>query len=330
MPVSGAFTLDVLPIEAGMRLDSFAAYRHPELSRSHAASLILEGLITVNGKARKPGYRLRAGDRIDGSIPAPVPIQLEPETIRLDIIFEDPSLIVINKAPGMVVHPAPGHFSGTLVNALLHHCPGLQGIGGALRPGIVHRLDKDTSGVMVVAKTAAAQAHLADQFASRTIGKLYQAVVYGCPEADSGIIRLPIGRHPVDRKRMSTIAGGNMRPAETHWFVKERFNGLSLLELNLKTGRTHQARVHCQAMGHPVVGDPVYAGRHCGRSLSPTFKALLKAVDRQMLHAWQLELNHPAAGEKMRFTAPTAPDMAGLIDQLRSYASSRDGSKTAT
>jgi 23S rRNA pseudouridine1911/1915/1917 synthase len=320
MPDPGAFTIDVTPDETGVRLDSFVASQYPDISRSHAARLALAGSITVNGSSKKPGYRVRAGDRVEGILPAPEPIQLKPEPIPLSILYEDSHLLVINKQPGMVVHPAPGHTSGTLVNGLLYHCPDLGGIGGLLRPGIVHRLDKDTSGVMVIAKNAAAQDHLAEQFALRSIRKHYQALVHGCPQADRGRIRLPIGRHRVDRKRMSTAGGGRMRMAETLWSVKKRFSEFTLLELELKTGRTHQARVHCQSMGHPIVGDPVYGGRKTGRKFCGECENRIHAVRRQMLHARRLELDHPASGQRMTFTAPVAEDMARLLECLRGAA----------
>ena len=317
MPNPGPFTIDVEPTDAGMRLDAYIASQFTELSRSHAANLIQGHLITVRGEFKKPGYRVKAGDRVDGQIPPPQPIDLQPEPIHLDILFEDSHLIVINKQPGLVVHPAPGHASGTLVNGLLHHCPEMGGIGGELRPGIVHRLDKDTSGVLVVAKNSISQANLAEQFALRTIGKTYMALVYGNPSANQGVITLPIGRHPVDRKRMSTSGRGKVRSAETRWNVRERFSGLSCLGLELKTGRTHQARVHCLALGHPLVGDPVYGSRKVDRNLPRDSAALVRQIERQMLHAWRLELNHPLTDKRMMFEAPPAEDMARLLEELR-------------
>lgn len=317
MPYPGVFTIEVKPVDAGKRLDTLIASKFTPLSRSHAASLIQDELIIVRGAVKKAGYRVKAGDRISGTIPPPQPIRIEPEPIQLEILFEDRHLIVINKQSGLVVHPAAGHASGTLVNGLLYYCPDLGSIGGEIRPGIVHRLDKDTTGVLVVAKNAASQAHLAEQFASRSLCKTYQALVYGIPEADTGIITHPIGRHPVDRKRMSISGRGKVRAAETRWHIRERFSGLACLELDLKTGRTHQARVHCDAIGHPVVGDPVYGSRKSGRGLSRDGTALVRSADRQMLHAWRLELNHPLSGKRMVFTAPLAEDMARLMEGLR-------------
>jgi len=219
---------------------------------------------------------------------------------------------VINKPPGIVVHPAPGHHSGTLVNALLYHCPKLEGIGGEIRPGIVHRLDKDTSGVMVVAKNSAAHQDLALQFKSRRIKKKYLALVYGRMASDSGRVELPIGRHPVERKKMSTHSRKS-RLAETTWQVRKRFAQATLLEIHLKTGRTHQIRVHCAAIKHPVVGDSVYGGRKAGKSMAYD---LLKSVPRQMLHAWQLEFAHPKTQKMRCFEAPIPSDIGDILDKL--------------
>jgi len=226
-------------------------------------------------------------------------------------------MVVINKQPGLVVHPAPGHTSGTLVNALLYHCSALGGIGGKIRPGIVHRLDKDTSGVLVAAKNDAAHLQLARQFKSREVQKRYLAMVHGRVKEDRGSVVLSIGRHPVDRKKMSTRSR-KARGAETRWKVRERLDGVTLLELDLKTGRTHQIRVHCAAIGHPVVGDSVYGGR---RRLDLSGKgqngSLPIKVARQMLHARWLQLAHPVTEALMSFEAPLPADMAGLIEVLR-------------
>jgi 23S rRNA pseudouridine1911/1915/1917 synthase len=221
-----------------------------------------------------------------------------------------------------VVHPAPGHYSGTLVNGLLHHCPDLGGIGGELRPGIVHRLDKDTSGTMIVAKNDAAHRHLSRQFKSRQINKEYLALVHGTLKTGTGKIKLPIGRHPVDRKRMSTISHKG-RTAETDWWVKEEFQGVTLLLLNLKTGRTHQIRVHCAALHHPIVGDKVYRPRKLEKTVAKGHKQsdklllILKSVKRQMLHAWRLSFTHPYSAKAVSFESPLPQDMAGLIDSIR-------------
>jgi len=256
-------------------------------------------------------------------MPAPEPVDYKPESIPLNIRYQDSHIIVIDKQPGMVVHPAPGHSSGTLVNALLFHCPDLGAIGGEIRPGIVHRLDKDTSGIMVVAKDSESQEELARQFKSREVEKKYLALVFGEFKSDKGEINLPIGRHPVDRKRMATTTRKG-RAALTVWKVREGFDGISLLELNLKTGRTHQIRVHCYAIGHPVVGDPVYRSRNSINHLKgkltgrpSSIIAAIKSAERQQLHAWRLGLTHPKSGEYMTFEAPLPADMQDLIAKLR-------------
>ncbi|MFZ0613193.1 MAG: RluA family pseudouridine synthase [Desulfobacterales bacterium] len=320
MPATGPFHFVVETVDAGMRLDLSVAAHVSALTRSQAAALIQQGRITVNDRPKKPGYRLQAADRIAGCIPPPVDAVAQPEPLALDILHEDDDMIVLNKSAGVVVHPAPGHASGTLVNALLYHCPGIGPIGGELRPGIVHRLDKDTSGVLVVAKNAAAHAHLSAQFAARGICKIYLAIVYGEMAGNSGVIELPIGRHPVDRKRMS-IRSRKPRVAETRWKVHERFKGLTLVELNLKTGRTHQARVHCAAVNHPILGDPVYAGRNTSRGFPAALGAHFRQTKRQMLHAWQLTCLHPGRLAPVFFEAPLPQDMNQLIAHLRRLSS---------
>lgn len=319
MPVTpsyGVFHFTVGVSHTGERLDTFVASRMTVLSRSQAAALIQSGIIKVNDQLKKPGYRIHAGDDIHGIIPPPVDTTLNPEPIDLEILYEDDDLLLINKPPGMVVHPGPGHGSGTLVNALLHHCPGIGPIGGEMRPGIVHRLDKDTSGILVIAKNAVAHAHISTQFAQRSVQKQYQAIVYGEVKEETGVIDFPIGRHPVERKRMS-IRSRRPRAAETLWRIRERFNGLTMLDLILKTGRTHQARVHCAAIGHAIVGDPVYASRRIGRGLNNDVYALTKGVGRQMLHARQLAFVHPSSGRSVLFNAAKPEDMTLLIEQLR-------------
>jgi len=323
MPVYGAFTILADESDQGRRLDAVVAAHLPDCSRSLAVILIANRDILVDNQAKKPGYRVKCGDKILGRIPVPEQVEYEPEPIPLKILYQDSHIVVLNKQAGLVVHPAPGHDSGTLVNALLYHCPDLEGIGGEIRPGIVHRLDKDTSGTMVVAKNAAAHERLGRQFKDRTVKKKYLALVYGELHTDEGMIALPIGRHPVHRKRMSTITH-NGRTAETSWRVRERFQNISLLELTLKTGRTHQIRVHCTAIGHSIVGDQVYCSRKCVQNVdrffsakSPSIAARLKAVPRQMLHAWQLGLTHPHTGEFMTFESPMAEDMVVLMEKLR-------------
>ncbi len=322
---SGDFSFHADAASSGIRIDVFLAKHLPDCSRSFASQLIANECIRVNGQALKPSYRLKAGDVVSGRIPTPQPVGYLPEPIPLQILHEDLDIVVINKPPGLVVHPAPGHYSGTLVNGLLYHCPDLGGIGAELRPGIVHRLDKDTSGTLVVAKNAAALAHLAGQFKNRTVGKDYLALVYGAMAADSGTIRLPIGRHPVDRKRMSTRSRRG-REAETGWRVVRRLVGVTLLELRLKTGRTHQIRVHCAAIGRPIVGDPVY-GRSKASADSAGMQTLLGSIRRQMLHAWRLEIIHPRSGARMRFESPLPQDMKRLIAKLEAGSSKAEGEK---
>lgn len=308
----------VAEAEIGMRLDMVLAGRLNDCSRSYAARLIQQGAFQVNRKDSKPSYRVLMDDGIAGCLPAPTLSEFKPEPMDLSVLYEDPCLIVINKPPGLVVHPAPGHPSGTLVNALLHHCPDLAAFGGEIRPGIVHRLDKDTSGALVVAKTPAVHAHLSRQFKNRTVRKIYLAIVRGEMKVGQGDIRLPIGRHPTDRKRMSTLAG-RTRTAETHFRVREILKGNTLLELELKTGRTHQIRVHCAALHHPVLGDPVYGGRHyaTARPGGAVNGKNVGSVKRQMLHAAQLGFTHPRDGQWRQFEAELPGDMQTILALLR-------------
>jgi len=311
----GVFTIYIDEQESGNRLDIVIASHISDCSRSLSASLIRKGKILVHGGVKKPGYHVKTGDEISGIILPPEPVLSEPEPIEIDIIYEDKHLIIINKQPGLVVHPAPGHYTGTLVNALLYHCKELDYPGEKLRPGIVHRLDKDTSGTMVIAKNEAVHNHLAAQFKDRKIKKEYLALVCGEMKSESGIISLPVGRHPVERKKMSTFSRKG-RSAETLWRVKERFKNITLLEICLKTGRTHQIRVHCAAIHHPVLGDLVYCGRRAGK-ISDAVSDLIKEVPRQMLHAWRLELIHPVTGKIMSFVSPVPEDMENIIKKLR-------------
>ena len=312
------FTFTVTESDAGRRLDTVVAVHLPTVSRSHANRLIRSGHITVNRLIKKPGYLIRPGDVVRSEIPSPEPITCKPEDIPLSILHEDRDVIVLNKPPGLVVHPGAGHQSRTLANALLFHWPGLEGLGDGIRPGIVHRLDKETSGCMVVAKNDLAYKGLRRQFKARKVRKVYMALVYGDVKTQSGVITLPIGRHPTDRKKMSTQSRRG-RPTETHWKIKEAFYGVTLLEIYLKTGRTHQVRVHCSAMGHPVVGDAKYGkkGRLNALPFRQTREVLKKAVHRQMLHAWQLAFFHPQTETWMTFESPLAEDMASLLDSLR-------------
>ena len=288
-----------------MRLDRQILETHPGFSRSRIEGLIKAGFVTVNGVvAEKAGMKVSESDDVVVTVPPPVPAVPEPEDIPLSIVYEDDDLVVVDKPPGLVVHPAPGHFTGTLVNALLHHCPTLSGIGGVARPGIVHRLDQDTSGLLVVAKTQAAMDGLVRAFAShRDVEKTYLAVVHGRPRLDSGRIENLIGRHPVDRKRMAIVEKGG-KLAITNWrvvSVSPSPTPTSLLECRIETGRTHQIRVHLASLGCPVVGDRTYGKPALDRRLDP-------APARQLLHAWRLKLWHPTRRVEMVFEAPIPAD----------------------
>jgi 23S rRNA pseudouridine1911/1915/1917 synthase len=317
-PKSRRFQFTVVATEAGKRLDVILSCHLQDCSRSYAAQLIQQGDVQVNQNPCKPSHRIRLGDIIEGKLPAPEPVDIAPEAIDLHVLYEDATLLVINKPPGLVVHPAPGHRTGTLVNALLHHCGDLAAFRGEIRPGIVHRLDKDTSGALVVAKTPAAHEHLAEQFKARSVRKTYLAIVRGEVKTSRGEVQLPIGRHPTARKKMSTIAA-KTRSAETHYRVREILHGATLLELDLKTGRTHQIRVHCAAIHHPVLGDEVYGGRHYDvvRPSGGSALPLGVAVKRQMLHAWRLGFTHPVEGRWLSCEADLPEDMQAVLACLR-------------
>ncbi|MHB8910187.1 MAG: RluA family pseudouridine synthase [Syntrophales bacterium] len=307
----------VPPGEGGDRLDLFLSDKEPGLSRAQIQRAVLEGRVLVNGRPAKAGRKVKAADAIAITIPAARPSGVVAEAIPLTILYEDASLLVVDKPAGMVVHPAAGHPGGTLVNALLHHCRDLSGIGGVLRPGIVHRLDKGTSGLLVAAKSDAAHWGLAGQFKRHEVKKTYQALVYGDPQAEEGRIEAAVGRHPTDRKRMSTHSRRG-REAITVWRVRERFGPAALLEVDIETGRTHQIRVHLTELGHPVVGDAVYGGAGRFKGIGDAaVRARVKAMDRQALHAWRLSFTHPVTGEAMRFTSPLPEDMAALCAFLR-------------
>ena len=291
--------------QSGERADAALARLSGTLTRSAAQRLLEAGQVTSRGRVLKKNDRLEAGDPLEVEIPAPQPLELTAEDIPLDIVYEDGDLIVLNKPKGLVVHPAAGHWSGTLVNALLHHCrDSLSGINGALRPGIVHRIDKDTSGLLVVAKNDFAHQSLAAQLQDHSLARVYVCLVTGGMRADSGTVDAPIGRHPTDRKRMAVVADG--RSAVTHWQVLERFSGYTLLECRLETGRTHQIRVHMAHIGHPIVGDMVY-----GR------KKPELGQDTQCLHARAITFRHPRSGETVTLTCPLPPYLEALIHQLR-------------
>lgn len=296
----------VSPAQAGQRLDVFLAGASG-LSRARIQRLLADGHVLVGGRPEKPRHRVSVGEAIQLRIPPATPLDLTPEAIPLDILYEDDDLIVLNKPPGMLVHPGAGRTSGTLVHALLAHCRTLPGIGGAERPGIVHRLDRDTSGVLVVAKTEAAHHFLSGQFKARLVKKRYLALVHGQVRHDSGRIEAAIGRREHDRKRMGVRERGG-RQARTAYHVVRRLAGMTLLGLDLETGRTHQIRVHLSHIGHPVVGDRVYGGRReRSRSALPGPRA-----PRQMLHAWRLGFRHPRTGDWCEFTAPIPEDLRRL------------------
>lgn len=288
------------------RIDSFIASYYDELSRSAAIKLIEDGSILVNGKAVAKNYKLRAGDILTVSIPEPKEYEILPEDIPLDIAYEDDDLLVVDKPKGMVVHPAAGHYSGTLVNALMFHCrDSLSGINGVLRPGIVHRIDKDTSGLLIVAKNDFSHRLLAEQIKEHSFTRKYQAVVYGNFKNDEGTVDAPIGRHHTDRKKM-TVTQMNSRPAVTHYRVLGRYKGFTHLELTLETGRTHQIRVHMAHIGHPVAGDPVYGP---GK--------VITSLGGQCLHAYFISFTHPRTGETLTLSAPLPEYFTKFLDSIK-------------
>jgi 23S rRNA pseudouridine1911/1915/1917 synthase len=295
--------------EKGERIDRYLSQHLPDLSRSRIQQLIEQGNVQVNGKVcTSKKITVQAGDRISLTIPEAKPLDLQPEAIPLEVLYEDDALIIINKPAGLVVHPAPGHEEGTLVNALLAHCPNLAGIGGVQRPGIVHRLDKDTTGAIAIAKTDQAHQNLQAQLKAKTARREYLGVVYGAPSAASGTVDQPIGRHPIDRKKMAVVPvekGGRL--AVTHWHIRERLGNYTLMHFQLETGRTHQIRVHSAYMGHPIVGDPVYS---TGRSVGVNLPG-------QALHAWRLTLQHPVTQESIEVTAPVPKSLTTLLEVLR-------------
>jgi 23S rRNA pseudouridine1911/1915/1917 synthase len=291
--------------DRGERLDVFLARQASDLSRSRVQKLIADGRATVDGRAAKANRRVQPGEAVALTVPDPAPVAVAAEAIPLDVVYEDADVVVVNKPRGMVVHPAAGNWQGTLVNALLARCGDLSGVGGEVRPGIVHRLDKDTSGVMVAAKNDRAHASLARQIKDRTAGRRYLALVHGSVQAAEGLIDAPIGRHRADRKRMAVDAGHG-RQARTRFTVMERFAGYTLVACRLETGRTHQIRVHMAYIGHPVVGDPKYGPKN------PPFP-----IAGQALHAYELTFRHPASGAEMVFTAPLPADMEEILAKLR-------------
>ncbi len=321
--------VDFPPGRVPERLDRFLAEALPELTRSQLKRLIEEGRVLLADAPAKAAQKLRGGEQLSVSLPEPEPVAALPEKIPLVVLYEDAHLIVVDKPAGLVVHPAPGHQGGTLVNALLHHCHDLAGIGGSLRPGIVHRLDKETSGVLVATKDDATHNGLARQFKLHSISRRYLALVHGLPAADRGTIDQAIGRHPTERKKMSSRSRSGRR-AVTHWQVRERFPAerLALLELRLETGRTHQIRVHLSELGLPVVGDPVYGRSGRSRSLGDAqLQKLLAGLQRQFLHARLLGFVHPATGTYMEFESPLPEELSGILTYLQ--AKYRDAAPAA-
>ena len=306
-------------VEAPERLDLFLRHRCPELSRSRIQTLIKSGAIRVNGAQTRPAYLVQPGDEIAVELPEPEPLAAFPESLPLSIAYEDDDLLVVDKAAGMTVHPAPGAAEGTLVNALLHHCRNLSGINGTLRPGIVHRLDKETSGLLVVAKRDDAHRALAAKFQAHQVERHYLALVWGVLRGESSRIEAPIGRHPKNRKKMAVVEDG--RDAATNSSVIERCPFTTWVECQLETGRTHQIRVHLAHIGHPVFGDPVYGGRDQARGIRPEYRRqanwMLSLIKRQALHAKKLRFAHPTTGERMEFTAPLPEDLRAVLEAAR-------------
>jgi 23S rRNA pseudouridine1911/1915/1917 synthase len=295
-------TFEAAAADRGRRLDVAVAARCPDYSRSRAALLAARGEVLVDRVPRKAAFRLRPGQRVDVLGPPADAVSLRPEAIDVPVVYEDAEIVVVDKPAGLTVHPAPGHLHGTLVNALLARLPALAAAAGSLRPGIVHRLDKDTSGLLVVARTDAAYRALTAQVRARTVARVYLALVRGDLGGPELVIRAPVGRHPTRRTRMAVVAGG--RPAVTRVAPRERFGDATLVECRLETGRTHQIRVHLAHAGHPILGDPVYGVPAAG-------------IARQALHAWRLALTHPQSGAPLVFTAPPPQDFQALLARLR-------------
>ena len=321
--------LEVQETGAGARLDLWLAKaRIAGLSRNRLQKLIDDGRVQVNRRPAKSSLRLKSGDKVVLEVPPRRGTLLKAEPQPLAVVYEDDAVLVLDKPPGMVVHPGAGVQSGTLVNALLHHAPAIAAVGGEGRPGIVHRLDRDTSGLLVVAKTEEAYQALVEALRQRTVRRVYQAIVWGDPGPSSGVIDLPIGRDAKDRRRMAVVRGPSGKLARTHWQVLERFGLASLLEARLETGRTHQIRVHLAAVRHPVVGDPSYGGRvrkmlslrQSERSLAD---ALLRLLLRQALHAAELEFVHPVTGQRLHFRSELPLDFREALERLRAFTAQR-------
>lgn len=289
--------------QAGNRIDKALAELNSEWSRTQIQQWVKDGHVQVNGSQVKSNYKVKLDDQVVVEEPAPEALDIEAEDLQLDIVYEDEDVLVVNKPAGMVVHPAPGHVSGTLVNGLMHHCKDLSGINGVLRPGIVHRIDKDTSGLLMVAKNDKAHVSLVDQLVNKTVTRVYTALVHGHIPHDNGTIDAPIGRDPRDRQSMAVVDNG--KPAVTHFKVIERFGEFTLVECRLETGRTHQIRVHMQYIGYPLAGDPKYGPRQT------------LEFGGQVLHAGTLGFNHPRTGAYLEFTAPLPENYQLLLNKLR-------------
>jgi 23S rRNA pseudouridine1911/1915/1917 synthase len=315
MEASEPLAFTVTAPGTGARLDQFLA-QQLGWSRARLQKLLKSGRVLVNGHPRPASYRVRPGDGVVVTVPPPELSHLAPEALPLEILFEDQDLLVVNKPPGLVVHPGAGHRQGTLLNALVHHCPDLKDIGEVSRPGLVHRLDKDTSGLLVVAKTALAHAALVAQFQVHAITKIYQALVWGRLPGTEGRIEKEVGRHPTLRQKMSVHARRG-KPAVTFWRVLKEFPGpLTLVELSPQTGRTHQLRVHLASEGHPVLGDATYGGGVSRLAGHPALTALKPLMHRQLLHAWRLGITHPRTSEKITWEAPLPRDFQAVLDKL--------------
>jgi 23S rRNA pseudouridine1911/1915/1917 synthase len=303
----------------GQRLDRVLAELVPGQSRTSLQRLARGGQVTIGGAPARASLRLRGGERIVVRLPRPEPAGLAPEAIAVPILYEDRDVVVIDKPAGLAVHPGAGRRGGTLANALLHRCPDLAGVGGALRPGIVHRLDRDTSGVLVVAKNDASHRDLAAQFQARSVEKVYEALVWGRPPGAAGVVDLPIGRHPTARVRMAVRPAG--RPARTGWRLLRALGPVTLLEVRPETGRTHQIRVHLAHLGHPVVGDPLYGGRRPAPARGdPGFRAALSSFRGLALHARRLAFRHPRTGDRLRFEAPRPAELDAFLAALQAAA----------
>ncbi|MEN6465242.1 MAG: RluA family pseudouridine synthase [Syntrophaceae bacterium] len=310
--------------DSGKRLDIFLAAKESSLSRSQIKRMIEDGSVLVNGKNVKAGYSLKRGDSVSLTPKEPVELETLPQDLPLKILFEDSSIVVVDKPAGMVVHPAAGNYDGTLVNAILYHCRGLSGIGGVIRPGIVHRLDKDTSGLIVVAKTDEAHRELSDQFKKHLVTKVYYAFAFGNFKEDEGVIEAAVGRHPVDRKKMSVYSRRG-KEALTRWKVVERYGFLSFLEIRIETGRTHQIRVHLNSIGHPILGDNIYgnSAKRLQAIQDTKIRSRLKSLKRHALHAGRLAFAHPRTHEKVEFEAPLPEDMEDLRTFLNEHIESK-------